>query len=58
MDKSHTLRIIIAGSRTIDNYNLLGQALHEALINNIITHNSSYEIVSGGAIGVDTMAKR
>lgn len=51
-------KIIIAGSRTITNYNELILALTGAINANIIPHSDTFEIVSGGAIGVDTLARR
>lgn len=52
------LKIIIAGSRTINDYSILSQALKCAIQNNIITYAESFEIVSGGAKGVDTLARK
>lgn len=52
------LKIIIAGSRTITDYNMLLQALNNAINAQVITPAYSFEIVSGGAIGVDTLARR
>lgn len=52
------MKIIIAGSRTITNYGALITALTEAIKAGVLTHAESFEIVSGGAIGVDTLARR
>ncbi len=52
------LRILIAGSRTINNYTDLLRALNDAISNAVIQPSGSYEIVSGGARGVDELAKR
>lgn len=43
------MRVIIAGSRTITNYNILESAVYNSQF--VIT-----EVVSGGAAGVDTLA--
>ena len=53
-----TLKIIIAGSRTITDYDQLVYALTGAIQAGILTSADSFEIVSGGAIGVDTLARR
>lgn len=52
------MRILIAGSREITDYNQLLVALTKAIEIGIITADSSFEIVSGGATGVDTLARR
>jgi len=52
------LRIIIAGSRTITDYRILLLAITNAIVSSFITPSYSFEIVSGGAIGVDTLARR
>jgi hypothetical protein len=52
------LKILVAGSRTITEYNLLGKALTEAIATGVIIPATSYEIVSGGAYGVDSLARR
>lgn len=52
------MRIIIAGSRTISDYNELIIALQRAIDAKVIIPSESFEIVSGGAIGVDTLARR
>lgn len=53
-----SLKIIIAGSRSITNYNALIQAIDAAIQAYVIVPASSFEIVSGGAKGVDTLARR
>jgi predicted Rossmann fold nucleotide-binding protein DprA/Smf involved in DNA uptake len=52
------LKIIIAGSRNITDYAFLIQALIGAINAKVITPAYSFEIVSGGAKGVDTLARR
>lgn len=52
------LRIAVAGSRTITDYNQFIIALTNAIKTGVITHANSFEIVSGGAKGVDTLARR
>lgn len=52
------LRIAIAGSRTVTDYNQLIVAIAQAIKQGIVTPASSFEIVSGGAKGVDTLARR
>jgi hypothetical protein len=52
------LKIIIAGSRTITDYSALVHALTNAIKANVITPAQSFEIVSGGAKGVDMLARR
>ena len=49
------LKIIIAGSRTINKYDVLLQAMADTLIN---YQGFTIEIISGGAIGVDKLAYR
>lgn len=53
-----TLKIIIAGSRSITDYAILLQALQEGINAEVITRAHNYEIVSGGARGVDTLARK
>jgi len=53
-----TLKIVIAGSRAITDYDELLKALTGAINNNVITRADSFEIISGGARGVDTLARR
>ena len=50
-------RILIAGSRTINDDALLLQALDEAWRQKILL-GSNIEIVAGGALGVDSLAKK
>jgi hypothetical protein len=52
------LKIIIAGSRTITDYEQLRLAMWGANIAKVLIPAYSFEIVSGGAKGVDTLAKR
>lgn len=52
------LKIIIAGSRTITDYSQLALAIMGAIKAGIITANQSFEIIHGGAIGVDMLAAR
>lgn len=52
------LKIIIAGSRRINNYDELILALRGAISNNLLISEDGFEVVSGGAIGVDTLARR
>ena len=53
-----SLKIVIAGSRTITDYNHLLTAISQAVKEQTITPAVSFELVSGGAIGVDTLARR
>lgn len=53
-----TLKIIIAGSRTITDYSHLVNAIIGAINAGVITPAHSFEVVSGGAKGVDTLARR
>ena len=52
------LTIAIAGSRTITDYNALLAAISCAVAANVIIPAYSYKIVSGGAAGVDSLARR
>ena len=52
------LRIAIAGSRSITDYNQLIIAVTHSIKQGIIPPASSFEIVSGGAKGVDMLARR
>jgi len=52
------IKIIIAGSRDITDYNELLKALSAAIDRNVIPRANSYEIISGGARGVDTLARK
>lgn len=54
MDKSEKLHVAIIGSRAFDNYNFLHRVFHTYYPN---PENIEY-IVSGGAIGVDTLAEQ
>lgn len=54
---SKPIRIAICGSRSINDYNILIEALYEAVILDIIPQSKEYIIVSGGAQGVDLLAK-
>lgn len=49
-------KIIIAGSRTINDYTVLLSAIESLKRFVVIDHNT--EIISGGAFGVDTLARR
>lgn len=53
-------KIIIAGSRGISDYNILLMAMNTAINNGIIVnvHSVTTEIISGGARGVDTLARK
>lgn len=55
-----TFNIAICGSRTITDYNLIHRAISEAVWMGITTptHLVTYQIVSGGAKGVDTLAMK
>jgi len=62
---SQDIKIIIVGSRTITDYSILISALQEAMVslretagNLSSPASNSFEIVSGGARGVDTLAKK
>lgn len=52
------LYIGIAGSRTITDYNTLLAGIDAAVAAKVITPAHSYELVSGGAKGVDSLARR
>ena len=52
------VRIAIAGSRAITDYNALIMAIEGAKSMNIIPSAYRYEIISGGAVGVDMLARR
>ena len=47
------MKVIIAGGRDFDNYNLLKEKC-----NNILSNATNIEIVEGGAKGADTLGKR
>jgi hypothetical protein len=49
-------RIVIAGSRSIKDFQVLLLAMDQAVKSGIIKPAHSYEIISGGAVGVDTLA--
>lgn len=51
---SNDLRIIIAGSRVFDNYNLLESTISEFLIEN----TNNVEIISGTARGADQLGEQ
>lgn len=51
-------KIVIAGSRTITDYKILIAALTAAVENKIIVNTIHTEIISGGAKGVDTLARK
>lgn len=51
---SNDLRIIIAGSRVFDNYNLLESTISEFLIEN----TNNVEIISGAARGADQLGEQ
>ena len=53
-----SLKIIIAGSRTITDYDQLIHALMGAIKAGVIAPSTSFEIISGGAKGVDMLARR
>lgn len=50
------LRIAIAGSRTISDYCHLINGINAAIAAGVITPAHTFEIVSGGARGVDSLA--
>ena len=52
------MRIIIAGSRSITEYSILIEAIDAAIKNGIIIPSHSFEIISGDAKGVDSLAKK
>lgn len=52
------LKIAIAGSRDITDYSALLTALSKALEAGVLIPAHSFEIVSGGARGIDTLARR
>jgi hypothetical protein len=52
------LKIIIAGSRDITDYQVLLEAITKAVASGVITPAHSFEIISGGARGVDTLARK
>lgn len=52
------LKIVIAGSRTITDYATLLIALAKAIDAKVLIPAQSFEVVSGGAIGVDTLARQ
>ena len=54
--KNNIAKIIVAGSRNFNNYNLLETKL-DKILNNLSEIND-IEIVSGGAIGADTLAEK
>lgn len=54
----YCLRIAIAGSRSITDYDYLLQTIDAAVQSQIITPAYNYEIISGAAKGVDTLARR
>ena len=58
MNTPTCLKIVIAGSRTITDYSALLTALTKAIQVNVIVPAHSFEIVSGGAQGVDTLARQ
>lgn len=51
------MKIVIAGSRSIKNISLLLEAMDRAVKTGFIKPDHSYEIISGGAVGVDTLAR-
>lgn len=57
MDKMITLKLVIVGSRSITNKVYLYMALIAAIGNGVITAADQVEIISGGAKGVDSLAK-
>lgn len=54
MNEKPTLRVIVAGGRDFDNYELLKSVCDRMLSNKVETHDIT--IVSGGASGTDTLA--
>ena len=52
-----TLKIVIVGSRSITDKVYLYMALISAIENGVITAADQVEIISGGAKGVDSLAK-
>lgn len=57
MDKMITLKLVIVGSRSITNKVYLYMALIAAIGNGVLTAADQVEIISGGAKGVDSLAK-
>lgn len=53
-----TLRIVIAGSRSINDASILYQALIGAITSGFIPEADDIEIVAGGAKGIDLLAKQ
>lgn len=51
-------RIIIAGSREFDDYNMLKEKVDEFLLQIGVNHNDTVTIVSGTAAGADTLGER
>ena len=51
-------KILIAGSRTITDYAALSAAISGAITSKVLGPAQTFEIVSGGAQGVDTLAER
>jgi len=50
-----TFKLVIAGSQLIDDYEIVKKAIAKAVKDGFVP--SSFEVVSGGAIGVDSLAK-
>ena len=51
------IKIVIAGSRSIKTLQYVIEAMEQAVRNGFIQPAYSFEIVSGGAVGVDTLAR-
>lgn len=54
---SKSLKVVIAGSRSITNYNILLNAISNAIEHNFFPMVDTIEIISGGAKGVDYLAE-
>lgn len=49
--------MVIAGSRSIEDPQIFAAALTQAIQSGTVVPSSSYEIIAGGAKGVDTLAR-
>jgi hypothetical protein len=54
-NKEKSFKLIIAGSRTLKDYKLVEKIINDALVN---LDKDTIEIISGGAKGVDTLARQ
>lgn len=50
------MRVIIAGSRTINDYSILENAMEKAKKGGYI--DEEFEVITGGAVGIDLLGKR